>query len=467
MLNVACCQGCLSKMVEIDRLKAERNRLRHENARLKKRLGRVSRTINEAPFGSSTPSSKLTVKRNSTEHNRRKMGGAQQGHRGYGRTGPDGAPEAVVRRMRCPNTCPDCGTALRGKGVRRRLVVDCEPMRKTETVYELERGKCPGCGRSVAAEAPGVLPKCLYGNRLLSHVAAEHYLNGMTLGQLEQRTGIGCGSLIDALHQLARRLEPVMPRLADEYRAGRVRRADETTWREDGFNGYAWLFASADTSRFRFRVSRSSDIPREVFGGEPLPGVLVVDRYASYNVAPCDLQYCYAHLLRDVEDLGKEFPDDPQVAAFTDALAPELAAAMHLHSLKLSDAEYLRRARDVRSRILAVVEAEANHPGVQNIQSIFRENAHRLYHWVENRNVPADNNATERELRPLVIARKLSFGSQSPRGRHTREVLMSILHTLRKRTRDPAAALHHALNALAADPNADISEKLFGTGPDP
>jgi hypothetical protein len=59
-----------------------------------------------------------------------------------------------------------------------------------------------------------------------------------------------------------------------------------------------------------------------------------------------------------------------------------------------------------------------------------------LYHWVENRAVPADNNRAERELRPTVIARKVSFGSQSDAGAKTREVLMSVVHTLAKRVGD-------------------------------
>jgi len=46
--------------------------------------------------------------------------------------------------------------------------------------------------------------------------------------------------------------------------------------------------------------------------------------------------------------------------------------------------------------------------------------------------VPADNNRAERELRPLVIARKVSFGSQSDAGAQTREILMTVLHTLKK-----------------------------------
>ena len=465
MLRVACCRGCLSRMVEIDRLKRELSSLRRENAGLRKQIGRAHRTVNEAPFGSSTPSSKLVVKANSTEVNQSKAGGAVPGHKGYGRQGADAVPDASTHRINAPHTCPDCGGPTWSKGTRRRRVLDCEPMRRIETVYRLERRQCATCGRKVEAQAPGVLPKCLYGNRLLAHVAVEHYVHGTTLGQLEARTEIGCGSLIDALHKLARRLEPGMGRLVSDYRGNPIRRADETTWREDGHNGYTWLFATDDLSLFRFRVSRSADVPKEVLGSDPLAGTLGVDRYAAYNAAPCDLQYCYAHLLRDVKDLSTEFPDDEQVAAFVECLAPQLATAMHLQSMELSDGEYARKARETRDRIIKITEAGANHPGIQHIQGIFRENAHKLYHWVENRNIPSHNNATELELRPLVIARKLSFGSQSPRGRHTREVLMSILQTLRKRNRDPAEALYAVLNHLAANPEADIAELLFGPAP--
>jgi hypothetical protein len=58
-----------------------------------------------------------------------------------------------------------------------------------------------------------VLPRCQYGNGLLSHVAVQHYLYGATLGQLEKQTGIGYGGLIDALRQVVRRLKDVPERL--------------------------------------------------------------------------------------------------------------------------------------------------------------------------------------------------------------------------------------------------------------
>jgi hypothetical protein len=77
--------------------------------------------------------------------------------------------------------------------------------------------------------------------------------------------------------------------------------------------------------------------------------------------------------------------------------------------------------------IKALDHSPAQHPGIQKIQNIFRDRATRLYHWAKSPAIPADNNRAERELRPLVIARKISFGSQSEQGALTRETLMIVL----------------------------------------
>jgi len=108
------------------------------------------------------------------------------------------------------------------------------------------------------------------------------------------------------------------------------------------------------------------------------------------------------------------------------------------------------------------MHASASHPGIQHIQNLFREKSHRMFRWALDPRIPAENNRAERELRPLVIARKVSFGSQSDAGAATREVLMSVLLTLQKRTADPLATFTAALDALAADPHADVYRLLFG-----
>jgi hypothetical protein len=116
----------------------------------------------------------------------------------------------------------------------------------------------------------------------------------------------------------------------------------------------------------------------------------------------------------------------------------------------------------VKIEIQQVMHSAARHAGVQKIQNIFRENAPRLYHWAHDRSIPADNNFAERELRKLVIARKVSFGSQADAGAKTRETLMTTLLTLKKRKPgDVWLNLKTCLDALACAPNQDPYQLLF------
>jgi hypothetical protein len=78
-------------------------------------------------------------------------------------------------------------------------------------------------------------------------------------------------------------------------------------------------------------------------------------------------------------------------------------------------------------------EAKSKQVGIRKIQDIFRKNEERLYQWVKDRRVPAENNMAGKDFRPSVIAGNVSFGSQSTAGAETRSILMSILNTAGKR----------------------------------
>jgi transposase len=282
------------------------------------------------------------------------------------------------------------------------------------------------------------MPKSLYSNRLVSQAAVMHYIHGLPLKRIIEVFGreVTQGGLIGAFHRLGRMAEAAQASLLTDFRQSAVKHADETSWRTDGKSGYAWIFCSANTSIFRFRDSRAGKVAHEIFGNEPLPGTLVVDRYAAYNRAPCKLQYCLAHILRDVEKLEDEFPDSSEVKKFVAELAPALAEAMRLRNQEITDKQYLRRAGELHEKIMALANKSAHHEGVRQIQRIFIEKHERLFEWASNRAVPAENNAAERELRPTVIARKTSFGSQSEKGAKTRSNLMSLLHTVKMRIGD-------------------------------
>jgi transposase len=452
--GVNTCLGCLEKQREIDRLKAE-------NQRLKLALRYRQRKQEDGPFGSSTPSSQIVLKANCKPEDQAKPGGARLGHPGHGRqaTSPQLADRIKAVTLEAP--CPHCGGELLSKGRRQRTVIDIDAVEVQAILYRLERKLCLGCGRTLQAQPPGVLAKSALGNQLLVELLDGHYLQGIPLGRLCANFRVNLGTVIDSLHRLAALLQPAIKPLISEYRFSAVRHADETRWRTDGMSGYCWLFATTRVSLYLFRRTRSAAIVREILGEKPLAGALVVDRYAAYNRAPCRLQYCYAHLLREVEDLAKENSQDAEVQSFSSALIPLLAQAQHLRAQSISDRQYYKQARQIKEKIIETNQQPALHQGIRRLQEIFIDNQERLYHWVEDRRVPAENNLSERELRPTVIARKVSFGSQSEAGAKSREILMSVLHSLRKRVEQPKKRLKEVLDRIARGEVEEMFKMLF------
>lgn len=450
------CPECLKKQRQIDALK-------EENQRLKQKLHYRERKDKEGFFGSSTPSSKIPLKPNRPEKEGLKPKGARPGHFGRGRPGPDLVQgkqfNAVVPSL--GDLCPQCGSPFVDKGYTERLVMESHPLRAEPLIYWLPKRYCPKCRRTFQPSAPGVLPKNLYGNQLMANAAVMHYLYGIPLGRVCEQLQVNAGSLIECFHRMAHLFTPIVPKLIEAYRQSPVKHADETGWRTNGQNGYVWLFATETISLFLFRQTRSGKVPQVVLGNHPLPGILVVDRYAGYNQAPCPLQYCYAHLLRVVQDLEKEFPDSEEVKTFVSVMAPLLATAMSLRHQPISEAKFYQKAAETKAQIVVAVEAPALHLGIRHIQDLFRDNAHRLYHWTQNPLIPAENNLAERDLRPTVIARKVSFGSASDAGALTRGTLMSILYSLKKQNVDATKRLKEALDHFAKNIHQDPLALLF------
>jgi transposase len=446
------CKPCFEKQIRIDELI-------EENKRLKEQLRYRERKEEEGAFGLSTPSSKTPFKKHASEEKTNKKGGAVPGHKGHGRPSHTEETSDAVISLEGPTVCPECGGELVVVEMRDRAVIESTPTKPERLLYRLPHARCKNCKKIFRTNPAGVLPKSLYGNRLIAQLAIMHYVHGIPMGRICEMTGINGGSIIDIFHRLFRLFKPVMESLVGEYRRASVRHADETGWRNDGQSGYAWLFCTVTLSIFLFKNTRSASVPKGIFGQKKLLGVLVVDRYNGYNKLPVMIQYCYAHLLRDVEKLVKDCPDDDEVTRFTGALIPLLVQAMHLRSQDSSDAAYYRQAAKLRKRIMAVCRSPAHHLGVRAIQDIFTGHEDRLFHWVTDRRVPADNNQAERNLRPTVIARKVSFGSSSDAGAETRSVLMSVLHTLNKRRGEEPleSVFKNILDKIAENPHSDIT----------
>ncbi len=462
--GVNACESCFQKQLKIDRLTQENESLRGE-------LQRLKRKAVEGFFSSSTPSSKIPVKENATAEKSNKQGGAKLGHQGHGRRTHTTEEVEEVQVVKVAATdCPTCHGALWQKGSVPRSVLDLQAMKVKKLLYELERKYCPECQTYLQAKVSALLPKMLLSNELLSEVVESHYVHGIPLGTVTERLKVNYSTIIASLHRLGKLFEPCLEQLMQAYRQAAVRHADETTWRVDGVHGYCWLFSSESLSLYLYRNTRAATVVKEVFGTTPLAGYLVVDRYQGYNRVPCKIQYCFAHLSRDLKDEAAKFEENKEVQAFIERMRQLLSEAMTLRGKQITDQQYYTEAATIKSEIFSLclpdplaAQYEERHPAIKRWSDFFIESAERLYHWVEDRKVPAENNRAERELRPTVIARKVSFGSQAEEGAKTRGVLLSLMQTLKKREASPRQKFKQMLDRISENPKLTATQLLFAT----
>lgn len=457
------CYGCYEKQIKIDKLTEELSSVKSRLTALEKKSAWI-----ENPH---VPSSK-EVFPEPQKNKEKKKAGALKGHAGKTRKPIDYNEIDRIQTIAMPDKCPDCGDKLGLRTYEKRRVIDTVERRVENIVYEVAKGHCKQCHKNHKAPIPA-LPKLLLGNQLLSEILILAYLDHIPVSKIPNifNSKINPSTLFKNIHGLAKLLEPSLDVLRNDIRQAHYRHADETGWKTAGKNGYAWIFCSKDTALFQFEETRSASVVRFVLGEKKLPGYLMVDRYNGYNKVKCQLQYCYAHLLREVLSLEKENPLDEDIKLFSSQFAHILAEAMKLQqNPDLDDLKYYESAKELKQQIETMVLNRSEHAPVLRIQEIFRDNSSRLYHWVGDRNVCSHNNFAERTLRGTVIARKISYGSQTAKGRQSRSVLMSIIYTAHQRFgRDREKLiqwLKATLDQLAINPKLE-PENYLPPIPDP
>lgn len=445
----------------LDETLEENRRLFEQLSDALKKLKKLEKKLNirkgtEDPYGLSTPSSRKVAKANSSEENQKKKGGAVPGHEGHGRTYFKKEEADEIRKNTAIPKSPCCGNPeYEAVDFKVNSYIDFVPA-KMKIIYEENKiYQCRHCGKQIEAVSPDALSKAKYSNAAVGILINEAFGNLMPYGMIAERYNINKGTLIGIFHRTAELVEPVFQAIRESIKNNPVVHGDETPWSVDGKRAYTWLFAAEKVRLYLFRNTRAASVPKEVFpDSDLLDLVLVTDRYGGYNSLPVQHQYCFVHLLRDLVNLAVDFPDDPEVKKFVADLKTPLKEAIGLRSKGLSEKSYRKTASKLKKRIMQICNTSANHPGIQSYQDIFRNGEKRLFQWTESSDIPCENNFAERNLRPVVIARKMSFGCQSDQGMRTREILMSIVQTIKCLGLDPAAFIRKVLDSKCADPEA-------------
>jgi transposase len=345
-------------------------------------------------------------------------------------------------------TCPDCHLRLGGISLARvREVIDIPaPVPVEVTHHRIYKGWCAGC--QSWHEAPvdlqeQVMGKSRLGVRLASLIATLRTVMRLPIGQIQaylltlHGVSISSGAIVELLHRIKVQLQPQLEALHMEIRASPAIQADETGWREDGSNGYIWSISTPSIRYYEYHHSRGGEVVRQLIG-EDFEGVLGSDFYAGYNIHQGLHQRCWVHFLRKMHELKEKYPHDEQLfnwakavkAIYDEAVAwAEQGPDPHLSPRQQTLAR-VGQQHAFEQQLLAICRPYLGSATPQEtLCELVEHFLPELFVFVGVAGVPAHNNLAERSVRPLVVARKISGGTRSPKGSQTRMGLASLFGT--------------------------------------
>lgn len=430
--------------VENRQLLAENIRLDADNTQLRKTIHRLQErmeALERQAHRSAAPFRRDDRKKKPPEQHGRP--GRKPGHPPAYRVRPDYIDETIEVPL---TACPRCGGSVGGVEACEQFIEDLPPTRPHVTRLVTYAGLCPQCGPvrsthpaqvSTATGAAGTHlgPRAL---ALAAQLSKQFGVTTRTCVRILQALGglrITPGGLVQALHRVADKTQGWYDELVSSLRRQPAVYADETSWWVGGPGHWLWGFTCPACTVYHVDTRRSRDVVLEMLG-DHFAGVLVSDCLASYENLPYTMQKCYAHHLKAITGARDARPEDRRL--FFDQLVGLLKSAIAFGRLRddLPPEEAVRIRAHLDQRADALILPVRGDPEEERVAARLRKRRHWLFTFLDHPGVEPTNNRAERALRPAVIARKLSCGNKTERGKHTWEILASLTATCQQTARD-------------------------------
>jgi len=428
--------------------------LEREVAELKERVGTNSSNSSKPPSTDGTSIAEARRKRRREDEKRQR--GGQPGHPGKTRKLlPVAEVDAVVpvRTEFC-----SCGGTLciDEEDPERHQVWELPAVRARVTEYQVFFGWCERCTTWTKGELPAEASVGMLGPRAMAVVAT---LTGKfrlskraTEEVLRDLFGLDVcvGTISNVEAMVSETLVPAYEQACAAMAEQPVVNMDETGWREDKKRAWLWTAVTALVTVFVVRRSRGSQVAKELLG-EAFRGVLGSDRWSAYTWVPLrQRQLCWAHLIRDFRKIAERGGDSGDLG---EAM---LDVSRHVFRLwdrfRRGDIDRLklkRRMASPRVRLRALLDQglQSDHAKTRGTCAEIRKLERALWTFTRVEGVEPTNNSAERAIRPGVIWRKTSFGTDSSRGSRFAERVLTVVATCRQQNRNVLEYLSATIHA--------------------
>ena len=418
---------------------------------LQEQLHQTSRNSSRSP-SSDPPHSERPRRPRST----RRRGG-QPGHPGHTRTlvPVDEVDEVVVIK---PAQCTHCQAPLSGDDPKpwRHQVIEMPPIKPVVTEYQWHQLVCAACGDVSRAPWPEGVPSGTSGPRVQATVAlctGSYRLSKRTTHQVMDEV-FGVPMSVGTISPLEQATTEALAAPVEEARtyvqAQEVAHLDETSWRQGGKRAWLWVAVTTLVTVFVVRLSRGGHVARELLG-EEFSGILVTDRYSAYNWYPVRWrQLCWAHLQRDFEAMRGRGGRSEEIGDALLAQAHQMFTWWHrVREGTLQRSTFRSYMSPIRREVERLLEvgSTCDVPKTEGTCRDILKRREALWTFVQVAGVEPTNNTAERSIRPGVLWRKGSFGTQSEEGSRFVESMMTVVSTLKQQQRN---GLEYLTEACAA-----------------
>jgi transposase len=425
---------------EIERLRKDNDRLKHESERLRRELEAALRASRRqaAPHSRGAPKS----------HPKRP--GRKPG-RDYGRQACRPIPARVDEQIPVPlpERCPHCGGDVQAESCQAQYQEDI--VRKTVVRrFDIDVGHCRKCGQRVQGRHPLQTSAAVgvggvqVGPEALTLAALLNKQMGLSLGHTQQVLAYGFGlevsrgGLYRALARMAHQAEPTYAGLLEAARQSAVNGVDETGWKVGGRLQWLHVAVSAQVTVYAILPGRGYEQSAVILGAG-YEGFLVHDGWAPYYRFQFAFhQSCVSHLLKRCREMAQLA--SPAAAAFPLAVEDLLQTSLELRDRyehgKIS-AHGLRSATGrVEAKLDRMLEIHYRNPANRRLARHLEHERPWLFTFLYCPGLDATNNAAERAIRGMVIARKVWGGNRTWEGARTQQILVSVLRTCWQQGKD-------------------------------
>lgn len=208
--------------------------------------------------------------------------------------------------------------------------------------------------------------------------------------------------------------------------------SDETSWKIKGENHFTWILTNEAGSYYSVGESRGKGVAERLLDG--FSGILVSDDYGAYKNLGLQRQLCFAHLLRKFRDINEH----------DELHSEDTQRDYDCISSIITDLKYAQSTTDpmqyygffMRELILLAEVRDTDSIPARRVKTTLAKNISHYLMCLQYSELPLTNNLAERELRHVVIKRKISFGSVTRKAAHDVGVLLTVVKHFMK---DPSS----------------------------